>query len=144
MKRIYSKVDEKCLLLVINKKEDITEKRTDLSPDEEFLQCATKTLTKGMKFKPHKHNPMYRGTDITQEAWVFLSGKVRAKFYDLDDSVILNTELGAGDCAIVFRAGHGFEVLEDDTIIYEFKTGPYFGQEADKTFIGKKKKVESE
>ena len=67
-----------------------------------------------------------------------LSGKVRATFYDLDDSLILSTELSAGDCAIVFKAGHGFEVLEDDTTIYEFKTGPYFGVEADKTFIKEK------
>ena len=136
MEKIYSKVKTDCLLLTLNRKEHINTNRTDLSPEEEYLQCATKTLTKGMKFKPHRHNELIRTTDITQEAWVFLSGRVRAKFYDLDDSLILDTELGAGDCAIVFRAGHGFEVLEDDTIIYEFKTGPYFGQEADKSFIG--------
>ena len=135
MKRIYSKVKEGCLLLTINRKEDISDKRTDLSPVEEYLQCATKILTKGMNFKPHRHDKLVRETDRTQEAWVFLSGKVRAKFYDLDDSLILDTELGAGDCAIVFKAGHGFEVLEDDTVLYEFKTGPYFGVEADKTFI---------
>jgi len=135
MDKIYSKVKKDCLLLTLNRKEDISDNRTDLSPAEEYLQCATKTLTKGMKFKPHRHNKLIRKTDITQEAWIFLSGRVRAKFYDLDDSLILDTELGAGDCVIVFKAGHGFEVLEDDTIIYEFKTGPYFGIEADKTFI---------
>jgi len=135
MMKVYSKVDKNCLLLTLNRREDISSSRVDLSPEEEYLQCATKTLTKGMKFKPHRHNELIRTTDITQEAWVFLSGRVRAKFYDLDDSLILDTELGAGDCAIVFKAGHGFEVLEDDTIIYEFKTGPYFGQEADKSFI---------
>ena len=138
MKKIYSKVKEDCLLLTLNRKEDISTSRTDLSPANEYLQCATKNLTKGMKFKPHRHNELIRKTDITQEAWVFLSGKVRAKFYDLDESLILDTELGAGDCAIVFKAGHGFEVLEDNTIIYEFKTGPYFGQEADKSFIEEK------
>ena len=136
MDKIYSKVKKDCLLLTLNRKEDISDNRTDLSPAEEYLQCATKTLTKGMNFKPHRHNKLVRETDMTQEAWVFLSGKVRAKFYDLDDSLILDTELGAGDCVIVFKAGHGFEVLEDDTILYEFKTGPYFGVEADKTFIG--------
>jgi len=135
MKKVYSKIEKECLLLTLNRRKDINKSRTDLSPAEEYLQCATKTLTKGMKFKPHRHNKLIRKTDITQEAWIFLSGRVRAKFYDLDDSLILDTELGAGDCVIVFKAGHGFEVLEDDTIIYEFKTGPYFGIEADKTFI---------
>jgi dTDP-4-dehydrorhamnose 3,5-epimerase-like enzyme len=88
-----------------------------------------------MSFKPHKHKELIRETNRTQEAWVILSGKIRAKFYDLDDSLILETVLMEGDCAIVFRAGHGFEVLEDNTILYEFKTGPYYGVEADKTFI---------
>ena len=141
MKKIYSKVKEDCLLLTLNRRDEINTSRADLSPDEEYLQCATKTLTKGMKFKPHKHNRLVRKTDRTQEAWVFLSGKVRAKFYDLDDSLILDTELGAGDCVIVFRAGHGFEVLEDNTVIYEFKTGPYFGVELDKTLIDLKEKM---
>ena len=93
----------------------------DNLPDEEFLQISGRKIKNGTKMKPHKHIPIERKTDITQEAWVFLSGRVRAKFYDLDDSLILDTELGAGDCAIVFKAGHGFEVLEDNTIIYEFK-----------------------
>ena len=50
----------------------------------------------------------------------------------------MDTELGAGDCVVVFKAGHGFEVLEDNTILYEFKNGPYFGVEIDKTYIGDK------
>tara|TARA_R110000822_G_scaffold45810_4_gene122315 strand:+ start:140 stop:562 length:423 start_codon:yes stop_codon:yes gene_type:complete len=135
VKQIYSKVDKNCLLLTLNRRENISSSRVDLSPEDEYLQCAAKSLAKGTRFKPHKHNELVRTTDRTQEAWVFLSGRVRAKFYDLDDSLIIDTELVAGDCAVVFRAGHGFEVLEDDTIIYEFKTGPYFGQEADKSFI---------
>ena len=56
-------------------------------------------------------------------------------FYDLDNSLALEVVLGAGDCAVVYNAGHGFEVLEEDTILYEFKTGPYYGAEADKTHI---------
>lgn len=138
MEKIYSKVDSNCLLLTLNRKKDITTDRVDLSPAEEYLQCATKKLTKGMNFKPHRHNKLIRETDITQEAWVFLSGKVRAKFYDLDDSLVLDTIMESGDCVIVFKAGHGFEVLEDDTVLYEFKTGPYFGVEMDKTYIGDK------
>ena len=36
---------------------------------------------------------------------------------------------------MVFSAGHGFEVIEDNTILYEVKNGPYYGQIKDKTFI---------
>jgi hypothetical protein len=135
---IYSAVDPTVLLLVINRKEDISIERTDLSPGNEYLQCATKQLSKGTTFAPHKHNELIRTTNITQEAWVFLKGRVAARFWDTDDTLIYETELGEGDAAIVFRGGHSFEVLEDDTILYEFKTGPYFGVEKDKTYIEEK------
>lgn len=131
----YSRKDPNVLLLSISRKEDISAERKDLSPKSEFLQGSSKLLSKGTSFKPHKHNTLHRETTKTQEAWVFISGLVRAKFYDVDDSLFLETELSAGDCAVVFNAGHSFEVLEDDTIIYEFKTGPYYGVEADKTFL---------
>ena len=138
MNRVYSKVKEDCLLLSLVRSGDVTENRIDLSPEEEYLQVAVKQLTKGTSFKPHKHKELKRNTYLTQEAWVFLGGRVRAKFYDLDDSLILDTEMTGGDCVVVFRAGHSFEVLEDDTIIYEFKNGPYYGVETDKTYIGDK------
>mgnify|MGYP003674626035 CR=1 FL=1 len=135
MNRVYSKVNKDTLLLTLIRIKDVTDSRIDLSPVEELLQVSVKKLPKDTSFKPHKHNKLVRVTDTTQEAWVFLSGKVLAKFYDLDDSLILETEMKVGDCVVVFQAGHSFEVLEQDTIIYEFKNGPYYGIEADKTFI---------
>jgi hypothetical protein len=132
---VHSRIDPSVLLFVINRRENISEDRQDLSPGEEYLQCATKQLTKGTTFAPHRHNELVRETNITQEAWVFLQGKVAARFWDIDDKLIYETELGAGDAAIVFRGGHSFEVLEDETILYEFKTGPYYGVEKDKTYI---------
>ena len=135
MQKIYSKVNKDILLLTLIRKDNITNDRIDLSPEEETLQVAVKSLKKGTSFKPHKHNKIRRVTDVTQESWVFLSGRVKAQFYDIDDKIILETEMFAGDCVVVLKAGHSFKVLEDNTIIYEFKNGPYYGVEADKTFI---------
>lgn len=135
MNRIYSKVQPGKILLAISRGSSVSEERTDLSPEEEYLQVSTKILPKGKTFRPHKHNELIRNTDLTQEAWVFLSGKVKATFWDLDDTVIYETQLTDGDIVVVFRGGHSFEVLEDNTILYEFKNGPYYGVEKDKTFI---------
>ena len=88
MEQVYSKVKEDCLLLSLVRSSDVTENRIDLSPEEEYLQVAVKKLTKGTSFKPHKHKELKRNTDLTQEARVFLSGRVRAKFYDLDDNLV--------------------------------------------------------
>ena len=135
MKRFYSKVDPDILLFTLNKSEDITYDRTDLSPEDQYLQVATKKLSKDTTFRPHRHLKLTRQIDKTQEAWVFLSGKVRASFYDIDDTLFLETELSAGDCVVAYNAGHSFIVLEDKTTLYEFKNGPYLGIEKDKKFI---------
>lgn len=135
MIHVYSAVEPDLMLCVINRGDEIGSNRADLSPQDQYLQCATKKLTKGTTFAPHKHNELIRTTNITQEAWVFLKGRVAARFWDINDQLIYETELGEGDAAIVFRGGHSFEVLEEDTILYEFKTGPYYGVEKDKTYI---------
>ena len=36
---------------------------------------------------------------------------------------------------MTFRGGHTYTLLEDDTIVREYKTGPYKGIDMDKVFI---------
>ena len=121
MEQIYSNIDNTVLLLSLIRFSEITKDRVNLSPDTEILQASVKKLTKGKNFKAHRHNKLERTTSTTQEGWVFLQGSVHAKFYDLDNTLILDTILSAGDCVVVFYAGHGFKVLEEDTIIYNLK-----------------------
>ena len=138
MERVYSKVDKDKLVLALMRFNEISEYRTDLSPDEEYLQISGRKLEKGLKVKAHKHTPIERKTDITQEAWVVFDGCIRGIFYDLDDSVLYETDIKRGDVVVLFRGGHSLEVLDEDTIFYEFKTGPYYGVEADKEAIDEK------
>ena len=134
--KIYSKLDKNLLLHQINRFEDICN-RTDLCPSNEFIQCATLKMDKGKTFKPHKHIEKSRKYDnkIAQESWVVIQGKVKVFFYDIDDTVIETYVLEKGDASFTFRGGHNYLILEDDTIVYEYKTGPYEGQEIDKEFI---------
>jgi hypothetical protein len=41
-------------------------------------------------------------------------------------------ELLSGSCMIFFSGGHALKVLEDNTLFYEFKNGPYYGHDTDK------------
>jgi cupin fold WbuC family metalloprotein len=132
---IYSKVNKDIPLLAINRRKEISEDRNDICSENELLQISTKLLKKGTTFRPHKHNKLERISDTTHEAWIVLEGSIGATFWDIDDKIVLETVLNTGDCAVVFKAGHGFEVLEDNTILYEVKNGPYYGQLKDKTFI---------
>ena len=54
---------------------------------------------------------------------------------DIDDKIIATPILEAGDASFTLEGGHTYEILEDNTIVYEYKTGPYEGQEFDKEFI---------
>lgn len=134
MEKIYSKVQPGVLLHLVNRLEEI-EGRTNVAPVEEYLQLATLKMAKGQTFKAHKHIILKKETDIAQESWLVVRGSVKCIFYDLDDTIIAEPILYPGDCSMTFRGGHNYLILEDDTIVYEYKTGPYFGQEMDKTFI---------
>ena len=113
--KVHSKIEPDTLIAIVNRFDDISEYRTDLSPPEEFLQGCARKISKSVQVPAHKH-----------------IGSVRVAYYDIDDSFLLETDLHEGDCAILYRGGHSLEVLEDNTIFYEFKTGPYFGVDADK------------
>ena len=136
MEKIYSKVEPNKLLHVINRLSEI-EGRTEIIPEDNFIQCATLKMEKGKTFQPHKHitKDRHYPKQIAQESWVVIKGKVKCIFYDIDDNIIATPILEAGDASYTLYGGHTYEILEEDTIVYEYKTGPYEGQKLDKTFI---------
>ena len=139
MERIYSKVDGR-LLHIINRIHEF-QGRKEVIPEDNFLQCATLRMEKGKTFPPHKHitKDRHYPEQIAQESWVVIKGSVKCTFYDLDDTIISNdTILKAGDASFTLYGGHTYEILEEDTLVYEYKTGPYEGQELDKIFIDEK------
>ena len=135
MEKIYSKIDNR-LLHVINRLEDITG-RNDIIPSNNFIQCATLKMEKGKTFDPHKHIVKNRHypEQIAQESWVVIKGSVKCILYDIDDQIIAEPILKAGDASFTLYGGHTYSILEEDTIVYEYKTGPYEGQNLDKVFI---------
>ena len=92
-------------------------------------------MQKGQTFKAHKHIFHEKTTNIAQESWIVIKGSVKCIFYDLDDTIIAEPVLFPGDCSMTFQGGHTYLILEDDTVVYEYKTGPYQGQEKDKVFL---------
>ena len=114
---------------------NLTSNRLNVIAPEEYLQLAVMNLPEGTTFKPHKHIECSKETKIAQESWVVIRGKVKAILYDLDDTIISEKILEPGDASITLYGGHTYEILEDDTLVYEYKTGPYTGIEDDKEFI---------
>jgi len=54
---------------------------------------------------------------------------------DTDGVTLSKPVLKQGDCSVTLGGGHTYLILEDDTLVYEYKTGPYKGQKNDKVFL---------
>lgn len=137
MEHIYSKVEPGKILHTIVRKEDLTPGRKEVVSEHNFIQCAILNMEEGKTFKPHRHIWKERTRNvIAQESWIVIQGSVKCIFYDLDDTIIATPILYPGDASFTLEGGHTYQILEDDTLVYEYKTGPYEGQSLDKTFIG--------
>jgi cupin fold WbuC family metalloprotein len=136
MIKIFSKVDPSKLLHIVVRKEDILPGRQDVISEDNFLQCSILNMEENKTFRPHRHIWKERTQNmIAQESWVVIQGKVKCFFYDLNDSIIEEIILNPGDASFTLEGGHNYLTLEDNTLVYEYKTGPYEGQINDKTFI---------
>ena len=136
MKLYYSNIEKDKLLHIVNRLKDI-EDRIDIVPSENFIQCAALKMEKDKTFKPHRHIKKERHykEQIAQESWVVIKGSVKCILYDLDNAILATPVLRAGDASFTLEGGHTYEILEDNTIVYEYKTGPYEGQQFDKRFL---------
>ena len=136
MIQYFSKIDPQKLLHVVVRKEDLTPGRVEVVPEDNFIQCALLNMEKGKTFKPHRHIFKERIRNvIAQESWIVVQGSVKCTFYDLDNSVLVEPILNPGDASFTLEGGHTYTILEDNTLVYEYKTGPYEGQALDKIFL---------
>jgi len=137
MKEYFSKTGE--LLHVVKRFKDVKAQkdfREDIISADQHIQCSSLKMENGHTFRPHKHI-LKAGPEIVraQESWVVIKGHVKCYFYDLDNTLLGVAVLSPGDVSFTLNGGHTYEILEDDTIVYEYKTGPYEGQALDKEFI---------
>lgn len=111
--------------------------REDFSEPEEFLQGALIEIPAGHSFAPHVHLERERTfTNLrAQETWIVMAGQVEVTYFTDKGALITREVLVSGDVSISFRGGHGYRTISSDARVYEFKTGPYEGQEVDKAFI---------
>ena len=133
---IYSKKSKDLLLHQLFKPCDKKpSSRINISPEHESLQVSHLVLKSDQTFKAHKHIIFDRNMPMAQESWVVIKGKVKVFYYDIDEKLLITRDLHPGDCTMTYRGGHNYKALEENTVVYEFKTGPYYGIEKDKVFL---------
>lgn len=101
------------------------------SEDRFSQQLGSIQYPSGHSILPHVHNPVPREVMYTQETLFIRSGRVHVDLYRSDRTWLTSRELGPGDVILLATGGHGFEIIEECSMI-EVKQGPYAG-DGDKT-----------
>jgi hypothetical protein len=113
---------------------DMGEGLSFFSDAHDTIQVGTWVYPEGKELAPHIHKAVPRQFERTAEVLVVLKGKILASIYDEDKNYAGDWEISAGEILIALRGGHGYTVLEP-SIVYEIKTGPYPGADADRERI---------
>ena len=117
------------------KTEDIQPGLNFFSNDEEFIQVGVWNYNSGKDLPAHVHNVVNREVRRTCEALFVVRGSMEATIYDIDRTLIGSFKVNQGEILVLLECGHGYRVLEDDTIVLEIKNGPYLGAEIDRERI---------
>ena len=112
--------------------EDDFHKSQFISENEDPLQVGVFINPAGAEIVNHVHNIFSRETLVTQEMIYVVAGALKARIYTSEKVLVSEKVLKAPSMIYLVSGGHGFTVLEDNTIFFEAKNGPYYGVEKDK------------
>lgn len=102
-----------------------------INDENDLLQVGYMSHNKDHKIIPHRHKDYERNINGTQEVLIIQEGKLRTNFFDENNNHVCSVTLNKGDLILLLGGAHGFDVLEDLSMI-EVKNGPYAGDQ-DKT-----------
>ncbi len=123
------------LLALIVRRDFAAEGISFFTPSDLSQQLAFMRHPAGRLIAPHVHNPVPREVVYTQEVLFLRRGRLRADFYDQDQTYLHSRVLEAGDVILLIKGGHGFHVLEEIEM-FEVKQGPYAGDHDKTRFTG--------
>lgn len=127
--------DKDILLTIVLRDGDYLSGTNFYSNPQDYIQAGTWNHPKGHKIQAHSHCAFDRVVGKTQEAVFLKKGKMKSNIYDLQEKKLAEITLNPGDIAIYLNGGHDFEMLEDNTQVFELKNGPYLGKKEDKKMI---------
>jgi hypothetical protein len=121
-------------IAIIVRKEFSKDGLNFLSKSEYPLQLGVNSYSKGVKINPHVHVNREIVVTSIQEMVYIKSGKVTIHLFGQNKEPLGSYDLLSGDLVFLVSGGHGFDILDDTTII-EVKQGPYSGKTLDKVMI---------
>ena len=121
----------KLLVAIVFKYSDLQSGTKFYTEKDLPIQFASMQRSKGEVVKIHTHNKRKSFIENTTEILVIKSGNLKISLIGEDKQFISEVELNSNDIIILYRGYHGISFLED-TIMFEFKQGPYLEQNCKK------------
>lgn len=112
--------------------EEMAHGTTFIGSPREKLQFSVLKYAKGKIFQNHIHKYRPRTIEQTQESWIVLEGSARVYVFDENKEIIHEQVIISGQFFISYMGGHGYEILDAETVIIENKLGNFIGVEEDK------------
>lgn len=106
---------------------------TFVTDPDAALQVGFVVYPAGGSIQRHVHVPVRRELTTTSEVLVVQQGACKVDFYDDERAFVASRTVAAGDVLVLLAGGHGFEMLEDTTLL-EVKQGPYGGLDEKERF----------
>ena len=133
MEKIINK--NQIFALIIRSKDQFIKNGVDFkTQDRDLIQVGFLKHKSKHKIKPHIHKRKERKLNYCTEVLIIKTGKVKIIFYDEKGKDIKKSKiLNKNDLIILFKGGHGFEILKKTEII-EVKQGPYLKNKDKKLF----------
>jgi hypothetical protein len=131
MKKILDK-RKNMVALMIPSDETLVDGHNFFTDNNRFIQFGIWNFKINTKLQRHLHKFIKRETTVTNEIVVVMKGKIMAEIYDSEKDFICKLILNSGDVLVIHSGGHGYEILEEDTRVYEIKNGPYSNPELDR------------
>jgi oxalate decarboxylase/phosphoglucose isomerase-like protein (cupin superfamily) len=103
---------------------------TFLTPPDVPLQLGLVAYPSGESIPRHIHKPVKRDVQGTPEVIIVQQGSGTLEIYSPTGDLLKTKRFEGGDVFLFLAGGHGF-VLDEDTVLFEIKQGPYL-HDADK------------
>jgi len=101
-----------------------------------FIQVAEFGYPAGHVMRAHRHIERTPPEKFrTEEVLLVWKGAVLCTIYELNGKRRIDRILRAGDYVIVHEGGVSYEVMENNTIMMEVKTGPFTNSEEDRVLL---------
>lgn len=111
------------------------ESRTNLTDPDKIIQSSLIKMIKFQSVPKHEHLPIERHTKGTGEGWLILQGSFEVEIFDIDRVSIGKYFLKKFDMLIMFNGGHALRATKKNSIMFEFKNGPFRGSDSDKIYF---------